>query len=62
MNKTERDAFLRVLDGRIGSLAENPSEEYLIALRKYLHMWIDDVDKKLISVWGKQALNEEEAQ
>lgn len=47
--KTRTDAFLRVLDARMSSNI-NPTEEYLLELRKRLYDWIQRVDEELIII------------
>lgn len=42
-NTTERDAFLRVLDARTGSLA-NATDEYLEALRREVYTWLQSIE------------------
>lgn len=43
--KTHSDAFRRIALARIGSLAGEPTEEYLVALRAELYDWIVAVDR-----------------
>lgn len=46
-NQTSSDAFLRVLESRMGMLAHNPSMEYLLALRKQLYSMIKNIDGEI---------------
>lgn len=47
-NQTRQQAHEQiVLHGQMGSLAGNPSEEYLLALREYAYKWIADIDEAL---------------
>lgn len=45
--QTRSDAYLRVLDLRMGSLANQPSIEYLEALKQQLHLFLESVDEEL---------------
>lgn len=57
--KTKQDAYLRVYNARLGSLADEPTEEYLQALRQQLYGFIGEVDAALHKLAVKQALEEE---
>lgn len=46
--KTKEDAYMRVTKARIGSLADKPTYEYLITLRKQVYGWIEDIDKEIL--------------
>jgi len=52
-NQTREDAFARVVQGKLGSLAESPSETYLVALREFLYAWIGEVDARLHELRSK---------
>lgn len=41
--KTAEDARIRVLNARLGSLADNPSWEYLLELEAEIQRWADAV-------------------
>ena len=45
--KTRQDAFKRVAVARLGCLAGQPTEEYLVQLRGSLYSWIAAVDALL---------------
>lgn len=47
--KTRIDAYLRVLDARTASHI-NPTEVYLLELRKRLYEWIQRIDEDLIII------------
>jgi len=48
-NKTRGDAYDRVMNLRIGSLA-NPTEEYLLGLRELLREYMVEVEEKIAEV------------
>lgn len=45
-NQTAFDAFQRVQDAKLGSLAD-VSDTYLLELQRQLHVWIEQVGEKL---------------
>lgn len=45
-NQTAQDAYRRVLDARLGSLANNPTSEYLEALRQCLYQFLAEVEER----------------
>jgi hypothetical protein len=57
--KTKEDAYLRVYNARLASLAEQPTEEYLMALRQQLYGFIGEVDAALHQLHTRQAEEEE---
>lgn len=54
-NQNADDARAHIMLGKLGSLAYNPTEQYLQALRQDLYAWIGEVDKKLAEVHERQA-------
>ncbi len=44
--KTERDAFERVSVASGGSLA-NANPDYLVALRRHVQGWLDEIDEEI---------------
>jgi hypothetical protein len=46
-NKTPRDAYDRVLDAKIGSLAGGATDDYLLALQRELHKWLATINEEL---------------
>lgn len=57
--KTKEDAYLRVTNARIGSLADEPTEEYLYALRQQAYGWIGEIDAAILKLHTRQAAEEE---
>ena len=49
-NKTKDDARSRIVLALVGSLAEKPSREYLVQLRKECYDWIAQIDKVLVTI------------
>ena len=47
INQTEHDAFIRVLEARIGSLASESTDDYLINLEHYVLVWLDEIKNEL---------------
>jgi len=52
--KTRADAAQRVTLARLGSLANRPSEAYLIALHRYITEWARNVERELTKVQLEQ--------
>lgn len=52
--KTKEDAYRRVISAIVDCCADNPSEEYLLALRKHIHLWGEMIDARLVRLWTKQ--------
>lgn len=46
-NNTRQDAFERVVQAKLGSLAEEPTSEYLEGLRDQLYVWLREVEVKI---------------
>lgn len=57
VNQTKAAAKERVQRARLGSLAGEPSEQYLAALRTELYDWIADVERQLYNEWVKELDN-----
>lgn len=56
--QTKQDAFLRVLNAKMGCLANKPSDTYLYELQRQLYIWIDEVNAKI----GENALEADRAE
>lgn len=52
--KTKEDAYARVVNARLGSLANEPTEEYLVTLRSQLYAFIGEVDAALLKLYTKE--------
>lgn len=55
--KTKEDAYMRICNAIVGCCANNPSEEYLLALRKQINLWGEMIDKRLVRLWTEQAVD-----
>lgn len=53
--KTKEDAHTRIYSAIVGCCANKPSEEYLLALRKQIHLWGEKIDARLVRLWTEQA-------
>jgi hypothetical protein len=60
--KTKEDAYARVVNARLGSLAGEPTEEYLVTLRSQLYSFIGEVDAALVKLYERQARQQEQVE
>lgn len=51
-NKTREDAYERIAFAKIGTASS--SEEFLLSLRRYLHIWIDEINEQLYNLYLKR--------
>lgn len=45
-NSTQQDAFERVLDAKMGSLAD-ATDDYLMHLQRNLYLWVDEIGQEM---------------
>ncbi len=50
-NQTKQDAWDRLINSRMGMLANNPSEEYLMEMQKQLHNMLFQITQELHNLY-----------
>ena len=58
-NRTEKDAFERIVKAKMGSLAGKPTTEYLEALKAHAFKWAQEIENELNTVYFKEPSNPE---